>query len=104
MASGAAKLKMATACMLVLLLGQVLIMANPAVAEDLEKQMEFWKALQTIQWVKEMKAHDEATKACDKKCDEDAKKQAEESGRTADANEHAGEYYLDCANKCYKNT
>ncbi|KAL6897764.1 hypothetical protein ACP4OV_006725 [Aristida adscensionis] len=100
MASGGATLKMATACMLVLLLGQVLIMANPAVAENLFDQVAFWNDVQTIQRGKEMAAQNEASKACVKKCDAEAKNQAEQGGRTAAANVASSAYYSACVKKC----
>ncbi|KAL6897768.1 hypothetical protein ACP4OV_006727 [Aristida adscensionis] len=102
----AATLKMGTACMLLLLLGQVLIMANPAVAENqLLDQAEVWNDAQITGREKEMAARKEADDACIKdKCDEDGKKQAEQSGRTADANGYgARKYYDDHRVYCIEN-
>ncbi|KAL6897769.1 hypothetical protein ACP4OV_006728 [Aristida adscensionis] len=102
MASGGATLKMATAFMLVLLLGQVLIMANAEVSENLFDQVAFWNDVQTIQRGNDMAAVTEARTACIKKCADDAQRKVDQSdfmGRGAAA-EAAYKENVRCVSQC----
>lgn len=90
---------MATAFMLVLLLGQVLIMAN---AENLFDQVTFWSNVAMIQQANDMAAVTEARIACVKKCDDDAKNKVAQSdfqNRLAAA-EAAYKENVSCASRC----
>ncbi|KAL6897767.1 hypothetical protein ACP4OV_006726 [Aristida adscensionis] len=98
MACGAATLKMATACMLVLMAGQVLIMPNPAVA-SLYKDAAFWSSLAA--WAgPATEVKNDALEACKKECLDETNRQASQE-TTYGAKGAAADYFRRCELDCY---